>query len=108
MRRITISVGVAYGTEPRRVIEILEEIARKHPAVFAHPAPVAVFDRFAESSLNFTLLCWSSVDVFFPIKSELTIAIEKEFNKLGFKIPFPQQDVHLHWPSDQPEAEIGR
>ena len=104
MRRISISVGVAYGTDPKRVINILEEIARNHPAVFAHPAPYAVFDRFGESALNFTLLCWSSVDDFFSTRSELTVGIEKEFKNLGIQIPFPQQDVHLHWPTDRPQG----
>lgn len=98
LRRISISVSVAYGTDPNRVIDILLEIARKHPAVLAEPAPLAVFDRFADSSLNFTLLCWSSVDSFFIARSELTIAINNAFSEAGIQIPFPQQDVHVHWP----------
>jgi potassium efflux system protein len=97
-RRINISVGVAYGTDPERVINILLEIARKHPSVLAEPAPLAVFDRFGDSALNFTLLCWSWVDKFFLTRSELTIAINNAFKEAGVQIPFPQQDVHVHWP----------
>jgi potassium efflux system protein len=59
---------------------------------------VAVFDRFGDSALSFTLLCWSSVDTFFPARSELTIAINNAFKEAGIQIPFPQQDVHVHWP----------
>jgi potassium efflux system protein len=51
LRRINISVGVAYGTDPNRVLDILLGIARKHPAVLAEPAPLAVFDRFGDSAL---------------------------------------------------------
>ncbi|HYA28841.1 MAG TPA: mechanosensitive ion channel domain-containing protein [Acidobacteriota bacterium] len=98
LRRISISVGAAYGTEPNRVIDILLSTARKHPAVLAEPAPLAVFDRFGDSALNFTLLCWSLVDTFLLARSELTIAIEKAFKEAGIQIPFPQQDVHVHWP----------
>jgi len=98
MRRISISVNVAYGTDPDRVIEILIGVARKHPAVLAGPAPLAVFDRFSDSALNFTLLCWSIVDRFFVARSELTIAINNAFKEAGIEIPFPQQDVHVHWP----------
>jgi small-conductance mechanosensitive channel len=107
MRRISISVGVAYGTDAKRVIDILEQAARTHPAVFAHPAPTAVFDRFGESALNFTLLCWSSVDEFFSIRSELTVAIQKAFTELGIQVPFPQQDVHLHWSKGAREKVLG-
>jgi small-conductance mechanosensitive channel len=97
LRRINISVGAAYGTDPDRVISILLEIARKHPAVLAEPAPLAVFDRFGDSALNFTLFCWSYVDNFFIIRSELTIAINNAFKEAGIQIPLPQQDVHVHW-----------
>jgi potassium-dependent mechanosensitive channel len=100
LRRINISVGTAYGTDPNRVIDILIGIARKHPAVLANPAPQAVFDRFAESSLNFTLLCWTDVDSFFLARSELTIAINEEFKGAGIQIPFPQQEVFVHWPGE--------
>jgi small-conductance mechanosensitive channel len=103
LRRISIPVGVAYGSDPDRVTEILLGVARKHPAVLAHPAPFVIFDRFGDSALNFTLFCWSSVDSFFVARSELTIAINNAFKEAGVQIPFPQQDVHVHWP-DRPGA----
>jgi small-conductance mechanosensitive channel len=98
LRRISIPVNVAYGTDPARVIEILTEIARKHPAVLGDPVPLAVFDRFGDSALNFALLCWCVVDTFFITRSELTIAINTAFKQAGIEIPFPQQDVHVYWP----------
>jgi potassium efflux system protein len=103
LRRISIHVSVAYGTDPNRVIELLLAVARKHPAVLAEPAPLAVFDRFSDNALNFTLLCWSFVDRVFLAQSELTIAINNAFKEAGIEIPFPQQDVHVHWP-DGPGA----
>jgi len=98
LRRISISLGVAYGTDPSRVIDILVGVARNHPDVLAKPAPFAIFDRFGDSALNFTLFCWSFVDTFFLARSELTIAINKAFKEAGIKIPFPQQDLHVYWP----------
>jgi small-conductance mechanosensitive channel len=98
LRRINIPVSAAYGTDPDHVIEILTGVARKHPAVLANPAPMAVFDRFGDSALHFTLFCWSYVDRFFLARSELTIAINNAFKEAGIQIPFPQQDVHVHWP----------
>jgi len=98
LRRISIPVGVAYGTDPARVIDILVGIARNHPQVLVKPAPFAVFDRFGDGALNFTLFCWVFVDTFFITRSELTIAINNAFKEAGIEIPFPQQDVHVHWP----------
>lgn len=103
LRRINIPVSVAYGTDPNRVIEILLGIAREHPAVLANPTPLAVFDRFGDSALNFTLFCWCFVDKWFVVRSELTVAINNAFKEAGIQIPFPQQDVYVHWP-DGPGA----
>ena len=58
---------------------------------------MAVFDKFGDRALHFTLLCWSSVDEWFAIRSELNIAIEREFKHARIAIPFPRQDVHVHW-----------
>jgi small-conductance mechanosensitive channel len=101
LRRISIPVSAAYGTDPARVIDILVGIARNHPQVLVTPAPLAVFDRFGDSALNFTLFCWAFVDTFFITRSELTIAINNAFKEAGIEIPFPQQDVHVHWPDGQ-------
>jgi small-conductance mechanosensitive channel len=104
LRRISVSVNAAYGTEPNHVIELLVDIAQKHPGILSYPAPMAVFDRFADSSLSFTLLCWTDVDRFFLARSELTIAVNNAFAEAGIKIPFPQQDVHIHWTDKQGPA----
>jgi Mechanosensitive ion channel len=97
-RRIQISVGIAYGTDPGRVIDILVDIARKHPEVLSQPAPMAVFDRFGDSALAFTLLCWTGLEEFFRVRSELTIAVNNAFKEAGIQIPFPQRDLHFYGP----------
>ena len=103
-RRISIPVGVSYGTDPNRVIDILLETVRKHPAVLIRPEPFAIFDRFADGALNFTLYCWSSLEDWFVARSELAMAINSAFKDAGIEIPYPQQDVHLHWPDGQKAA----
>ena len=69
-RRVEIPVGVAYGTDPERVIEILIEIAGTHGEVLREPALAAVFQGFGESSLNFLLLFWADQDKHFRLLSD--------------------------------------
>jgi potassium-dependent mechanosensitive channel len=97
-RRIQITVAIAFGTDPGRVIDILVDIARKHPEVLSVPAPEAVFDRFGESALHFTLLCWSRIEKFVRVRSELSVAVNNAFKEAGIQIPFPQRDLHLYGP----------
>ena len=100
-RRIQISVGIAFGTDPGRVIDILVDIARKHRDVLSVPAPEAVFDRFGDSALNFTLLCWARLDDFVRVRSELTVAVNNAFKEAGIEIPFPQRDLHVYGPENR-------
>ena len=96
LRRTDIAIGVAYGTDPQRVVALLNEIVKAHPQVVRPPEPLITFDLFGESSLDFTLRFWSRLDQRLQIRSELNTKIAAEFEKNGIVIAFPQRDVHLH------------
>jgi small-conductance mechanosensitive channel len=95
-RRIEIAVGVKYGTDPRQVLEILEEVARGHDRVLEFPSPRAFFEGFGDSSLNFLLRFWTGkFQDWWNIKSEVTVGINDAIKAAGIEIPFPQRDLHL-------------
>jgi len=97
MRR-NLRVGVAYGTPPPKVVEILTEAAGRHGLVCKEPAPFAVFEDFGESALIFSLYFWLDLlGATSPIiiASDLRLMIEKRFSETGCGVPFPQRDVHL-------------
>jgi small-conductance mechanosensitive channel len=94
--RIRIPIGVAYGTRPPRVVELLERVAKDNDLVIDHPTPRVRMRGFGTSSLDFELLAW----IRYPeqrglAKHNLLIEIEEMFRQEGIEIPFPQHDVHL-------------
>ena len=93
-RRIILPVGVAYGTQPRRVIELLEEVARSHPQVVHDPEPVVLFRGFGESSLDFEVRAFTEGD-WLEVMSDLAVATSEALEAAGITIPFPQRDLHL-------------
>ena len=96
-RRIEIRVGVAYGSPPDKVLQVLTEVAQGHPDVVTTPAPLPLFLGFGDSALQFQLWAWTNrLDRFGVIKSELGLAIYAAFREAGFSIPFPQQEIRLH------------
>jgi potassium efflux system protein len=96
LRRITLPVGVAYGTDPERVIELLLEVARRHDLVLADPEPRAFFLAFGESSLDFEVRVWTSeYDSRLQIQSDLAVAVNRALAENGIEIPFPQRDLHV-------------
>ena len=95
-RRVDIPIGVAYGTDPERVIKLLVGVAQSHPGVLLERPPMAFFMGFGESALRFELRFWSDrQDAWFQLQSDVTVAVAKAIEEAGIDIPFPQRDLHL-------------
>jgi potassium efflux system protein len=94
-RRIELEVGVAYGTDPERVIALLREVGQSNAKVLADPPVVVFFTKHGDSALVFELRAWVTFDDFAPVSSELTVAMNKRLVAEGIEIPFPQRDLNL-------------
>jgi len=95
-RRVDVPVGVAYGTDPERVIKLLVGVAESHPGVLLARAPMAFFLGFGESALKFELRFWSAQqDTWFQLQSDVTVAVAKALREADIEIPFPQRDLHV-------------
>lgn len=96
LRRIEVTVGVAYGTDVSRVLDLLQQVAVENPDVLADPAPQALFRGFGDSSLDFELRAWTGVfDQFVRVQSDLNVAIDSALAAADIEIPFPQRDLNL-------------
>jgi len=95
-RRVDVPVGVAYGTDPERVIKLLVGVAESHPRVLLARPPEAFFLGFGESALKFELRFWAAQqDTWFQLQSDVTVAVAKALREAGIEIPFPQRDLHI-------------
>ncbi|MEM8676291.1 MAG: mechanosensitive ion channel domain-containing protein [Cyanobacteria bacterium P01_G01_bin.67] len=94
--RIHLPVGVAYGSDVKKVKSALLQAAAEHVEVLRNPPPQVFFTEFGDSSLNFELLIWTSdPSRQAPLKSDLCFRIEELFNEQQIVIPFPQRDINL-------------
>jgi small-conductance mechanosensitive channel len=103
-RRIDLRVGVAYGTDPHKFIELLISVARSHREVLAFPAPMALFLGFGENSLDFELRCWTDAfDDWVQIRSQLALEVHRQLGDAGIEVPYPQRVLHVR--SEKPKEE---
>jgi potassium efflux system protein len=94
--RLIISVGVAYGSDPEQVVDILLDVARRNAKVLDEPPPAALLLSFGDNSLNFELRIFThSILDRIVGAHELHLAIDKAFREHGIEIAFPQRDIHL-------------
>jgi potassium-dependent mechanosensitive channel len=95
-RRVDVPVGVAYGTDPERVIKLLVGVAESHPGVLLVRPPMAFFLGFGESALKFELRFWCDrQDAWFQLQSDVTVAVAKALREADIEIPLPQRDLHV-------------
>ncbi|MBA3009887.1 MAG: mechanosensitive ion channel [Proteobacteria bacterium] len=94
--RKDLAVGVAYGSDTELVKKLLLQAADIVPQVYAYPKkPVVQFINFGDSSLDFRLRFWSTIDDFVEAESNLRFEIDRLFREHDVVIPFPQRDLHI-------------
>ena len=95
-RRIDIPVGVAYGTDPQSVIDLLKPIAGRFPEVLQDPEPRVLFLGLGESSLDFELRVWTGhTEGWVGLRSNIMTAVYEVLTAAKIEIPFPQRDLNI-------------
>jgi small-conductance mechanosensitive channel len=95
--RQKIPIGVSYGSDPHRCIELVTEAARSVERVLKDPAPVCQLQGFGDSSIDLELRIWIAdpANGVGNVKSSVLLKIWDSFKANGVEIPFPQRDLHI-------------
>ncbi len=94
--RVSVPVGVVYGSDVTLVMQKLMECAKANPLISENPSPQVLFLEFGNSSLNFELRAWVlDADDRLRVGSELHQEIARSFREANIVIAFPQLDMHL-------------
>ncbi|GGM27513.1 hypothetical protein GCM10011351_11740 [Paraliobacillus quinghaiensis] len=98
--RVVVPIGVAYGTDPEKVRELLIQVGHEEytstESVLLDPEPFVNFIGFGDSSLDFELFIWiSNPNDIIRVKTNINFRIHHILKENQIEIPFPQRDLHL-------------
>lgn len=105
IKRIEVSIGTKYGSDPNEILKLLSDVVEKNKSVLKDPSPLILFDEFGDSSLNFKLRFWVPYEIGLQVKSDVSIEVYNKFKEFGIEIPFPQQDIHIKELPNQSQKE---
>ncbi|RFS21439.1 hypothetical protein DVR12_16215 [Chitinophaga silvatica] len=95
-RRITFTIGVAYGSDVKQVMDIIQSAFPHQKDVLAIPAPLVQLYEFGDNSINFRVYFWvADLDTAGTQQSIALTFIYNALNKAGIEIPYPQRDLHI-------------
>lgn len=95
VRKLDISVGVAYDSDIKLVKDTLSEIVEVSPYYDSEREMNIFVDSFSDSSIKMGLRCWVKTEDYWNAKWEMTEAIKLKFDEKGIVIPFNQMEVTL-------------
>ena len=95
--RISVEVGVAYGTDLEVAKQCILNAATQYEHCSMYPEPAVYLREFGNSSITFLMYFWID-DVHlgrFKAQSDVMFAIWHKFKQHGIEMPFPQRDIHI-------------
>lgn len=93
IRRLDLTLGVAYKEDIKKVREVLERVAEENPLCLEEPKPLFIFNGFGESQLDLQFSVWAKRENFLELKNSIQIEIKEAFDANDIEIPFPQRSL---------------
>lgn len=95
LRRVDITVSIAYENDYKKAKELLEGVCNAHEKIIKEPLPIVRMVEHASSSINIVVKVWTKNDDYWDVKHDLLESIKETFDSNGIEIPYNQLDVRV-------------
>ncbi len=95
MRRVELTVGVAYDSDLDRVTRVALDAIHAVPGLLDEPEPILFFHSFDDSAITFSIRYWfdATENDVFHARDMGVKAIKTAFEREGIEIPYPIRTV---------------
>jgi len=95
-RRVDLSIGIGYGDDIDKAMDVIKRIAAEDTRIHTDPAPFVEVANLGDNAVELVVRVWADNGDYWGVKFAMTKAIKQTFDKEGISFPFPQRDVHIH------------
>lgn len=88
-RRVDLVYGVSYDADIKQTKEVMMNVLTSHPKVLKDPAPAVTVSELADSSVNFAVRPWCTVDDYWDVYFDVTENMKIALDNAGIEIPYP-------------------
>lgn len=93
-RRVDLQVGIAYGSDIDRALDVIREAVLAVPGVLAEPAPTVATAALADSQITVNVRPWVRSPDYWNVYAATLKTVKEALGREGIEIPFPQVVVH--------------
>ncbi|MEO6523209.1 MAG: mechanosensitive ion channel domain-containing protein [Mucilaginibacter sp.] len=98
-RQIELTIGVAYGSDVKKIEDILKDIVNNHDDIMKTPAPGVYLNNFGETAITFKIQFWAEeIGKYTSLKSKILSEIYIKFAQEGIEIPNQKNDIQVNFP----------
>jgi len=94
-RRIDLVIGIGYGDDMTRAMQVIGEVVKADTRVLPEPEPLIAVAELGDSSVNLVVRPWVKGSDYWPTRFDLTKNIKAALDQNGIEIPFPQRVVTM-------------
>jgi small conductance mechanosensitive channel len=94
IRRLDLTVGIAYAEDVERVEALLLKLAEKNSVCLEEPKPFVLVTAFGPSSVDLQFSFWVPKDKVLDGRSSMMVAIKQTLDRDGIEIPFPHTSIY--------------
>lgn len=96
--RTSVTIGVAYGSKPKQVADLIFQATTEQTEVLSEPKPLVTFEDFGDNALIFEVNYWINSNVEGGLRvsrSKIRFRLAELFDEHNIVVAYPQRDVHI-------------
>ena len=93
VRRVEYRVGISYGSDISKAINVIMKLLESEPLVLVKPEPMVFVEDLGDSAVILNVRFWVPSQYWFPVKASVLGKIKEALASNGIEIPFPQRVV---------------